>query len=140
MASVAVSTSQPSSGTPLQSAKPTSQVKPARPAVQVRVAWGRVGAAIPQPRQWSRDESVSDSQPLVASLSQFAKGAVQVPTAQEPFMHAAMALGTVQRLVHMPQLATFDCVSTQALAQHVWPVGHACVSSQPGTQTLPTQS
>ncbi len=67
-----VSTSQPSLGSPLQSAKPAVQVCSQRPAAQLAVLLGRAVHAVPQVPQCCRLVRVSVSQPLAAMRSQSA--------------------------------------------------------------------
>jgi hypothetical protein len=82
---------------------------------------------------------VLTSQPLVALVSQSAKGATQLVTAQLPFMHAGTALGSVQRVSHPPHAATLDWMLTHAPEQQAWSAGQPRVGEQPVTQRLPTQ-
>ncbi len=137
---VRVSTSQPSVTSPLQSAKPALQAKAQRPPSHDTAALARAGQAFPHAPQLVTLVRVSVSQPLEPVMSQSAKGAEQVPTPQLPLRQADMALGTAQRVPQTPQLAMFDCVSTQAPEQHVWPVGQRDSAVHPTTQVLPTQS
>ncbi len=134
-----MSTSQPLAALPSQSAKPALQVYAQRPAAHSTALLARAAHAVPQAPQLRASVSVLVSQPLVGSRSQSEKVPVHAPTAHEPFMQAGVALVTAHRASQRPQWATFDCGSTHAPPQQLWPVGHACVASQPGTQTLPTQ-
>ncbi|MFO0651780.1 MAG: hypothetical protein U0326_36500 [Polyangiales bacterium] len=134
-----VSASQPLAGSMSQSAKPSLQVTSQRPDAQRAVALPPAAQRIPQPPQWPRSLRVSASQPLLASLSQSAKGAVHAPTAHAPVRHAGVPLVVVQARPQAPQWTVLACTSTQASLQQVWPVGHARVALHPATQTLPTQ-
>jgi hypothetical protein len=111
-----------------------------RPPAQSTTLFARGAQAARHAPQWRASESVLVSHPLVGSSSQSAKVPAQAPTAQLPFMHAGVAFETAQRASQRPQCAVFDCGSTQAPPQQVWPVGHARSAVQPATQVLPTQS
>ncbi|MBK8692902.1 MAG: hypothetical protein IPN17_11555 [Deltaproteobacteria bacterium] len=100
---------------------------------------GRGAQAMPQAPQCARSLWVLTSQPLVALVSQSAKGATQLVMAQLPFMHAGTALGSVQRVSHPPHAATLDWMLTHAPEQQAWSAGQPRVGEQPVTQRLPTQ-
>jgi hypothetical protein len=110
------------------------------PPVHDAVALGRVAQAVPHAPQCAVSVCVLVSQPLLAMPSQLAKGAVHAPTVQVPLVHAAMALGTLQRLPQAPHAAMELWVSTQAPSQQVCAEGQGRSVLQPMTQTLPTQS
>jgi hypothetical protein len=109
------------------------------PSAHVAVVLGRGAQAMPQAPQWAVLERVSVSQPLLASPSQSALGAVHMPTPHRPLVHAGAPPATEQRVPQAPQWAMEVCVSTQAPSQHERPTGHARIALQPGTQVLPTQ-
>jgi hypothetical protein len=77
VAEVRRSISQPSEATPLQLAKPDKQVMPHVDDAQVRVAFARVGQALPHAPQWSTALRVSISQPSVAMPLQSPKPVLQ---------------------------------------------------------------
>lgn len=110
--SLRVSTSQPSSGEPLQLAydgahDATSQ----RPSSQTGVAWA--GAhALPQAPQLARVMLVFTSQPLSSRPSQSAEPASQRPMRHTPAAHCAVALARSHTRPHAPQLAGLLEVST----------------------------
>lgn len=133
------STSQPSSATPLQSAKPSSQRKPQTPAVQLPSAWGGEGHTRPQLPQWLMLLRVSVSQPFAGSRSQSRCVPLQVPTWQAPISQVAVPFATRHTLPHEPQLATFDAVFTHAPEQHDSPAPQPRPPEQPVTHTPPTQ-
>jgi len=137
---VRVSTSQPLLASPSQSAKPARQVEPQAPPAQLAVELAGTGHARMHAPQCAGSVCVLVSQPLAASPSQLALGAVQAPTAHVPFMHRAVPLVMVHRASHAPQWATLDCGSTHAPAQHCCDEGHGRDGLHPATQTLPTQS
>ena len=83
---------------------------------------------------------MSTSQPLAALPSQLPYGATHVATAHAPLEQAGAAFVSVHVVPQAPQFAVFDCTSTHAAPQHVWPEGQACVALQPTTHALPTQS
>ena len=94
---------------------------------------------MPQAPQWVALVRVSVSQPFLASSSQFAKGAVQLPRPQTALRHTGVAFVTAHRTSHAPQFAMLVWVSAQAPAQQVCPEGHGRATEQPGTQPFPTQ-
>jgi len=132
--------SQPFVGSPSQSPKPSTQLEAQAPATQRAVVLGPAGQRVPQVPQWAGSLWVLASQPLVALLSQSAKGAEHTPTAHTPLRQAAMALATSQRVPHAPQDAMLLWVSRQAPSQHVCAEGQGRAEVQPVTHTLPTQS
>jgi hypothetical protein len=101
-----VSASQPSAASPLQSAKPSTQVAAQRPAAQATAALARGAHAAPQAPQWAALVSVSTSHPLEPSPSQSPKPAWQrIP--QRPASQAAVALARAgHRAEHSPQWST----------------------------------
>ncbi len=131
------STSQPSAGLLLQSAKLGLQVNPHILIVHVAVALGGLGQGFPQRPQLVTSVRRSVSQPLAAFMSQSPKPPEQRPTAQRPIVQEGSALGTMHTVPHAPQLAVLFCVSTHASMQHCSPPGHACPAVQPITQRLP---
>jgi hypothetical protein len=103
---LAVSTSQPSSGTPLQFAKPGEQPeRPHTPPLQVAPAFGRLHAR-PQAPQLRTSEPTLVSHPLSSTPSQLAKPALQVPTRHAPSAQRGVALALAQRAPHAPQWFT----------------------------------
>ncbi|MFO0627632.1 MAG: hypothetical protein U0325_18635 [Polyangiales bacterium] len=94
---------------------------------------------MPQPPQCIRSVCGFTSQPLAASRSQSAKGAVHAPTAQVPLRHAGAPLGTRQAAPQAPQWAVFSCGFTQPPPQQVCPAGQGCDEEHPATQVAPTQ-
>ncbi len=76
-----------------------------RPEAQRAVALPPAAQRIPQPPQWLRSRRVSASQPLLATLSQSAKGAVHAPTAHAPMRHAGVPSAVVQARPQAPQWA-----------------------------------
>ena len=95
---------------------------------------------MPHPPQCDASVRVLTSQPFVALPSQSPKGAVHVATVHVPLVHAREALAVMHARLHAPQWAVLRWGSMHAPPQQLWPVGHARVSLQPGTHTLPTQS
>jgi len=107
-----VSTSQPLSSRPSQSAEPASQ-RPMRhtPAEHCAVAWSR-SHTLPQAPQLDGLLAVSTSHPLAVSPSQSAKPGLQAPGAQTPSRHCPAALGQAQRASQVPQWAALVRRST----------------------------
>ena len=95
--------------------------------------------AFPQRPQLALDDASSTSHPLAGLLSQSAKPALQVPTAQRPPTHAGIPLAIAHAVAHPPQCAASVCVfDSQPLAalmsQSAKPALHA-----PNTHAPPTQ-
>lgn len=102
--SVAGGASQPLPGFLSQSRKPASHApRPHAPALQTGVAL-MVVQTVPQVPQLAGSVAVAASQPLIASMSQSKKPALQVPTVQEPpAVHAGVAFGTSHGVQDVPQ-------------------------------------
>jgi len=139
-------TSQPVLGLASQSAYPSMQRNPQRPAVQVPAALDPAAQALSQAPQCRLLVRVSTSQPLLALPSQSANPATQV-NPQAPAVHRAVALaGTGQVVPQRPQWATSVRVSTsqplvaelsqspKPVAQVDWqrPLLHVAVALAPG--------
>jgi hypothetical protein len=93
----------------------------------------------PQPLQFAGSLKVLTSQPLAGLPSQSAKPTLQVPTAQRPLTHDAVALGTVHRAPHPPQLS--ESLANGAsqpllalLSQSPKPAEHAAIRHWPSLQ------
>jgi hypothetical protein len=106
-------TSQPSPGSPLQSAKPALQAKPQAPALHVDDALARVGHAAPQPPQWSTERLVSVSQPSLAMPLQSPKEGLQVYSQPPLSQRAAAFARAVQTAPQPPQCRRSESVETQ---------------------------
>ena len=113
-----VSVSQPFVAFPSQSPKLEVQLYLHVPASQLAVLFARVAQGEPHVPQAMALVRRSVSQPLAASPSQFAKGAVQLPTPQTPLRQAGVAFGATQRVPQAPQFSVLDCVSAQPARQH----------------------
>ncbi len=94
LAEVRVSTSQPSSTRPLQSAKPASQEAMHMPRAHTGVPLATVAHAAPQAPQWVTVTRVSTSHPSSDRPLQSAKEVAQV-TAHRPASQAGDALAPV---------------------------------------------
>ncbi len=101
--SVALNTSQPSAASPLQSAYPARQVCVQTLFEHAIVAFARDGQAAPHPPQCAPDVRRSVSQPFAGLLSQSPKFGLQVPIAQIPAAHTAVAFANAQIVPHPPQ-------------------------------------
>jgi len=102
--SLVVLTSQPFATSMSQSAKPALHDAMAQlELLQTGVALGVVHA-LPQVPQLLRSLVVWISQPFDATLSQSAKPALHEPMAHIELLQAAVALGSVHTLLHVPQL------------------------------------
>ncbi len=115
---VLVSVSQPFAALPSQSPKPEVQVYLHVPASQLAVLFARDAPGVPHAPQAVTLVRRSVSQPFAASPSQFAKGAVQLPTPQTPLRQTGVAFGATQRVPQPPQFSVLDCVSAQPARQH----------------------
>lgn len=105
-------TSQPSFGSPLQSAQPGLQLAIAHtPFEHSGLAFGGVQAALQAP-QLSVSTFLLVSHPFVASPSQSPRGGTHVSILQTPPSHFAAAFANVHTLPHVPQLVASACVCT----------------------------
>jgi hypothetical protein len=111
VAVVRVSTSQPLSGLPSQSAKPALHAATAqRPAAHDAVALGRLHPR-PQAPQWVALDWVSVSQPLLSWPSQSPRPIAQAPTPHTPARHTGVPPEVMHALPHAPQWASLVRVS-----------------------------
>ncbi len=131
------SVSQPFAAFPSQSPKPPEHTLTTHaPARHAGSALSSAGQRMPQAPHSATSVWRLTSQPLVAAPSQSARPVSQWSTAHAPATHAEVAPAAAQARPQVPQLLTLLCVSTQPPVQHVCPVGHARVASQPATHAL----
>src|SRR4051812_36561244 len=80
---------------------------PHLPPAHSAVAWAGVGQARPQAPQWASAVDVSVSQPVFSSVSQSAKGLLQLLYPHTPCTHIGTALADGgQTFAHAPQWST----------------------------------
>lgn len=105
-------TSQPSVGSPLQSAKFCEQLRPHMPFVQVAIELGPLGQAFPQAPQFIT-VVVFTSQPLPGVMSQSAHPMSHESTAHIPMTHASVAFAKLHALLQNAQF----CVVPSSVSQ-----------------------
>jgi hypothetical protein len=127
------SVSQPSSASPLQSAKPASHVNAQVPVSHDDDAWARVGHALPQRPQWATLVLVLVSHPLAMASSQLPKGAEQREMVQTPSEQPGSPLTVVQTVPQPPQFWSLLWGLTQAPPQQRSPAAQRLSSEQPIT-------
>lgn len=129
-----VSTSQPSSDRPLQSAKNISQVTAHSPATQAGDALALGGHAVPHAPQFMASVPVATSQPSAALALQSAKPVSQ-RWVHAPRVQAGSACGpAVHDAPQAPQCVGLVMRSAQVRVQHVWLGPQPRSGSHHGTQ------
>jgi hypothetical protein len=115
--SVFVFTSQPSTGLPLQSSKPASQLAISHAAATQLGVPLATAHAVPQPPQFAGSVSVLTSQPSAGARLQSAKPASQAATVQLPPTQPGVPFATLHASPQPPQFAA----STSVLTSHPSP-------------------
>ena len=131
-----VSVSQPLARLPSQSPRPDVHIVSVHvPAVHEADAPANMHA-LPHIPQCDVLVPRFTSQPLAGFVSQSAKPALQLATAQRPVAHAAVAFGRLQAVPHVPQFVAELVTSTSQplaalMSQSPRPVAHAATPQRP---------